>query len=323
MKLDRKFIISMTALFCLGLALVSCIKQSPPPLRVGSNVWPGYETLYLARSLGYYNNIPIRLVDYPSGTEEVRAYRNGEIEAAGMSIDQVLVLAATRSDVRIVTIMDFSNGGDVILAQPEIKTLPDLKGKRVGVESTALGAYVITRALEQVGMVAQDVQIVSLGVSEHERAFKQNKVDAVVTFGPPRSKLLAAGAKLLFDSSQIPGEIVDCLIVSQDAIARQPNAVQALVTGRFKALEYLHKNPQAAARLIAPRTQVTPEQFLESLAGLRMPSLQENQKLLSKMDTSLLTGMKRLAKVMLEKDLLPVAVDPTFLLDDRLVKNVQ
>ena len=216
-KLSRNFKKSFTlgiAVVTLCTAILASCTKVEPPLRVGANVWPGYETLYLARSLGYYDNTPIKLVDYPSGTEEVRAYRNGEIEAAGISIDQALVLAATNPDVKIVVVMDFSNRGDVILGKPEMENLQGLKARPVGVESTALGAFIITRALKQKGMSPKDIKIVSLGVSEHERAFKDGKVDAVVTFGYARTKLLAAGAKQLFDSSQIPGEVVDVLIVS-------------------------------------------------------------------------------------------------------------
>ncbi|HEY9807297.1 MAG TPA: hypothetical protein V6D04_12060, partial [Candidatus Obscuribacterales bacterium] len=73
--------------------LASC-SQNSPPLRVAVNLWPGYETLYLARSLGYYDNTPIQLVDLPSGAEEVRAFRNHNVEAAAVSLDQALVLAA-------------------------------------------------------------------------------------------------------------------------------------------------------------------------------------------------------------------------------------
>jgi NitT/TauT family transport system substrate-binding protein len=324
-KVSRKlksFMLGIATVTLCTVILASCTKAEAP-LRVGANVWPGYETLYLARSLGYYDNTPIRLVDYPSGTEEVRAYRNGEIEAAGISIDQALVLAATNPDVKIVVVMDFSNGGDVILGKPEIPNLQGLKNRPVGVESTALGAFIITRALEQKGMSPKDIKIVSLGVSEHERAFKDGKVDAVVTFGYARTKLLAVGAKQLFDSSQIPGEIVDVLIVRDDVINKQPKALQALVDGRFRALDYLTKNPQDAAIRIAPRTGVTPEQFLESLKGLSSPNLEENQKLLGKIDPSLLNGVKRLSQVMLENKLLPKAVNPALLLDDKLVKKVK
>ncbi len=303
-----------------AIALTNCTSPKESLLRIATNLWPGYETLYLARHLGYYDNTPIKLIDYPSGTEEVRAYRNQEVEGAGLSIDQALVLAATHKNVRIIAVMDFSSGADVILGKPNISNIKALKGKRVGIESTALGSFFIARALEKNGMTPKDIQIVSLDFSEHERAFNEGRVDAIVTFGPPGAKLLAAGAKLLFDSSQIPGEIVDTLVVNTEAIANNSSAVQTLVTARFRALDYLNKNPQDAASRIAKRTKVTPEQILDAFKGMQQPNLQENQKLLDQTDPSLVNGMKRLVQVMVENKLMAKAIDPTTIFDARFVK---
>ena len=305
----------------MAIALTNCSTQTNIPLRIGANLWTGYETLYLARDLGYYEDKPIRLVDYPSGTEEVRAYRNKEIEGAGLSIDQALVLAATQENIRIIAIMDVSNGGDVILGKPEFADMQALKGKRVGVEATSLGAFFIARALEENGMTTNDIQIVSLELTEHERAYKEGQVDAVVTFGPARTKLLEAGAKLLFDSSQLPGEIVDTLAVSTEAIANSPETIQALVDGRFRALDYFEKNPQDAAARMAKRTQVTPEQILNAFAGISQPNLEENQKLLDQSDPALVNGMTKLVKIMVDNKLLPKTIDPASILDDRFIKN--
>ena len=318
-----KYLIFSIVTGILAIAITNCTTPPSSPLRIGANLWTGYETLYLARNLGYYDQQPIKLVDYPSGTEEVRAYRNHEIEGAGLSIDQALSIAATQDNIKIITIMDVSHGGDVILGKPEIANIKALKGKRVGVESTALGAFFISRALEKNGMSVKDIQIVSLELTEHERAYKQGKVDAVVTFGPARIKLLAAGAKLLFDSSQIPGEIVDILAVSKEAITNSSDTIQSLVNGRFRALDYLEKNPQDAASRIAKRTQVTPEQILNAFKGLRQPNLQENQKLLDKSDPALVNSMRKLVQIMVENKLLPKAIDPVNLLDDRFVKNAK
>jgi NitT/TauT family transport system substrate-binding protein len=307
----------------LAIALTNCTAPAPQLLRIGTNLWPGYETLYLARNLGYYQGTAIRLIDYPSGTEEVRAYRNREIEGAGLSIDQAILLAATQANLRIVAVMDVSAGGDVILGKPNIPNIKALKGKRIGVESTALGAFFLARALEKNGLSPPDVQIVSLDFSEHERAFIQGKVDAIVTFGAPRFKLLAAGAKLLFDSSQIPGEIVDTLVVSQEAIAANAPEIQTLINKHFLALNYLINNSEDAARRIAPRTGVTPKEILAALKGMHQPNLLENQRLLNKTDPSLNNGMKRLIQVMVENKLLPKAIDPHTILDDRFVKTAK
>lgn len=318
MKPCRPFVL-VTFFVCLFILIGSCIQAAPPPLRVGTSVWPGYESLYLARDLGYYDNSAIQLVDYPSATEVSRALRNGGLEVATLTLDETLAVAETNPDVRVVLVTDVSAGGDAIVAQSGIQTLAEIKGCRVGVESTALGAFFITRALEDVGLSLQDVEIVPLEVSEHERAFKQGRVDAVVTFDPVRTKLLEAGATLVFDSTQIPGEIVDVLVAPQRVLESQGNALHELARGWFHALDYLQEEPEDAARRMAPREGLEPEQFLAALDLLHIPDLKENQDLLSTVDPTLLNVTKKLADIMLEKDLLQQVVETNNLLDNRLV----
>ncbi len=330
-KLDRRlrrilrkgFTLSIAAGVILLLALASCTQAPKPPLRVGFVVWPGSESMYLARDLGYYKNTPIKMLDYPSDAELMRSYRNGELEAITITLDECLTLAETAPDVRIVTIQDVSNGGDAIIGRPAIKKLQDLKGKRFGVESPALGAFEISRALEQAGMTTQDVKIVSLLVSDDERAFKDGSVDAVVTYEPTVSKLRAIGGNLLWSSKQIPGEVLDVVAMRESAITQQPEAANALTTGWFRALDYLQKHPQDAARRMAAHEGLTPEAFLKSLSGVRIPDVEENQKILGKTDVAALTALKRLPNFLLEKGLLKKTVDLTSVFDARLVQDVE
>jgi NitT/TauT family transport system substrate-binding protein len=320
---QRQWLSRVLFVVLFGLSfLVSCATTPPAPLRVAVNLWPGYETLYLARSLGYYGNAPIELIDFPSGTEQVKAFRNGTVEAAALSLDQAFVLATTHPDIRVITVMDFSEGGDVILAKPTIPNVQSLQGKRVGLEANALGAYIITRALERVNLSIKDIQIVSLDPSEHERAFETGAIDAAVTFGPARVKLLEAGAKQIFDSSNLPGEIVDVLVVREAFLTHHPETVKALVKGHFRGLDYLNQHPMESARRIAPRTQVTPAQFLDSLKGLRSPDLSENQVLLGHSPRSLLQLTQRLVEVMTEHNLLPGSVNLQNLFYDQTVKKI-
>lgn len=313
---------SLAAIACSTTLLTSCEQRATTPLRVGSNVWPGYEPLYLARDLGYYPNNSIQLVAFPSATEVSRAFRNGELEIAALTLDETFLLAETNPEARVILITDISNGADVVLAKPGIQNLQGLKGKRVGVESTALGGYILSRALTKGGVGLQEIRLVSVGAGEHEGAFKQGLVDAIVTFEPARSKLLDVGAKIIFDSSQIPGEIVDVLVTRQSLLEQRQETLGVLLTGWFRALAYQAQNPLDAARRVAPREGVTPEQFLDSLKLLHIPSLAENQKLLSKNNTTFLQGGQRLVDLMLEKKLLKQVIRPENLLDDRLIQVV-
>ena len=269
-------------------------------MRIGTNIWPGYEPLYLARELGYYDDQPIHLVEHAAATEVIRAFRNGTIEAAALTLDEVLLMAQHAMDPRIVLVMDFSNGGDTLIAQTDISKLDDLRGHRIG---TALGAYMLKRTLDHAALEHTDVEVVSLPVDKHERAFLNRQVDAVVTFEPVRSKLLRQGANELFDNSRIPGEIVDVLVVRQAYLERQPEVVKAMLDGWFKALDYHESHSKSSAAIMARRQDLSVEEFLDSLAKLHIPSLQENIQQLGAPSPALNKTASRLQSVLLEYNL--------------------
>ena len=290
------------------VALGACPNRTHAPLRLGTNVWPGYEPLYLARELGYFDTAPVTLVEYLSASEVMRAFRNQALEAAALTLDEALLLLQHQIPIRVVLVTDISHGGDVILGAPGLAHVTDLVGKRVGVESTALGAYLLSRALELHGMSLTDLTVAPLEVGEHAAAYKAGKVDAVVTFEPVRSQLLALGARELFTSREIPGEIVDVLVVRQAYLDAHPGPVRQVVDGWFRALEYFAAHPKEAANRMQKRLKLSPEDVLKSYDGLRLPDRAENDKLLGGPSPALLSIINRLQEVMLRKSLLQAAV---------------
>ncbi|MBE9032261.1 ABC transporter substrate-binding protein [filamentous cyanobacterium LEGE 11480] len=314
--------IGLALLTCtIAFSLISCIAEPQSPLRIGYLIWPGYESLYLARDLGYYNEKSVRLVDHPSANEVIRSFRNHDLDIATLTMYEALLVAETNPQAKIVLVMDSSHGADVVLGQPEIKDIKDIQDKRIGVDSGALGAFMFTRAFEQASLDPKDAKVVVLGVSEHEAAFKNRNVDAIVTFEPTRSKLLATGANQLFDSSKIPGEILDVLVVHDEVIKNRSDLLQKIIDGHFKALKYMQENPEDAANRIAPREGVTPAQFLESLKGIRIPSIRENIAILERKDTASQQRVQRVSEFMKQKNLLRSPTSLSSLFDDQFVKR--
>lgn len=309
-------------LFAIVLPGAPGCRPSEEPLRVGANVWPGYDLMFLARELGYYDEQTIRLIDFSSAAEVSRAYRNRLLDVAALTADEALAVTSGQTDHRIVLVFDFSNGADVLLSRPEIRSIEDLRGRRVGVETTALGAYMLARALEGGGLSPRDVTVVEVPLSRHEKAFAAGEVDAVVTFEPIRSRLLASGARKLFDSSQIRGEIVDVLLTRLELPEGKRRALAALVSGWFRALDYLEKHPADAAARIAPREGVTAEQFLASLGGLQLADRQANLRLLGRASDNLEATLSRLSAVMLGHGIAADTIE-TPLLDDALVRTAK
>src|SRR5215472_6367509 len=267
----------LSVLACVGLllSLASCMRQPETALRIGTNVWIGSEPLYLARELGRLDPATVELVEYPSASEVLRAYRNQAIDGMVISLDELFGLAVDGLQPKIILVVDVSNGADVVVGRRGMKC-----------------------------MRAGDVNVVHLESNEQPSAFEKGKVDGAVTFDPFRAQFLKAGATTLFDSTRIPGEIVDILAVRDTVIEKRPKAVQALLTGWFSAIDYMKREPMDAAKRMGIRQQTTGEQFLEAQRGIRVPSRDENLKMLGGSAPELVVSGRRLIALMLEEKLL-------------------
>ena len=310
-------------LFVLVLVFFAgCTPKPSPPFRIGTTTWVGYEPLFLARNLGYFDDTNIQLIEYPTTTEVSRAWRNGAIEAGTLTVYEVLLLAESGLNPSVILVLDISDGADVILGKPELDSLADLKGRRVGLENSAVAPYLLSRALQSINLTVADLEIVSLKADEHENAFAEDKVVALVTYEPFSSRLLAAGASHLFDSSEIPNEIVDVLFVHSYNLEEQPEQVKILLTGWFRALDYLEKEPGDATQHIAQRTGLSNEVFLASLKGLRLAGMEENRTLLVGQPPPLLTATQRMIEILLEQRLLRQEIDLAPLFAKQLLEEV-
>lgn len=305
------------------LTISACDSYPPKPLRIGSNVWIGYETLYLARDLGYLDKLPVKLVEMPSATDVSHAFRNNNLELAALTLDETLTLLQTEQDIKVILVMDFSHGGDVLLAKNNITSLQQLKGQRVGVENTAVGAVLLDGALTAGNLQADEIKLVPLTVNDHLSAFLNDEVDAIVTFEPVKSQILSAGAIALFDSSLIPGRIVDVLITRESIIKQYPAILQSLIVAYFSALEYRQLRPVDAARRIGKRMGLTADSVQPQYQGIRIPNLIDNRRLLASDNTALSTSTQTLATLMLKKKLLFRNINTGHLLDDSLLPEAK
>jgi NitT/TauT family transport system substrate-binding protein len=301
--------LGLVASIAVLLGASGCSREPETALRIGTNVWIGSEPLYLARELGYLDPAVVQLVEYPSASEVLRAYRNQAIDGMVISMDELFGLAVDGMQPRIILVVDVSHGADVVVGRRGMKSMRDLKGKSVAVESGALGAFVLSRALTLNGMQASDVNVVHLESHEQPKAFETGAVDGAVTFDPYRAQFLQAGAAILFDSTQIPGEIVDLVAVRATVIKKQPRAIEALLTGWFKATDYMKRDPRDAAQRMGVRQQTSGEQFLAAQQGLHVPSREENLKMLGGPTPDLAVSGRRLMALMVDAKLLRTGLE--------------
>src|ERR1051326_7331209 len=199
-------------LFLLALAAAGCGSSKKLPLRLGVNFWATTEFIFLAQSQGYFDQegIPVELVEYSSLNDLRRGFERGQVDAMACSLVEVLMARENTSRrPQLVQIVDFSNGADFIVAKPGIASVAALKGRRVGAETGSMGILVLGRALEQAGLSLDDVSVISKDQSNMERTYLSGEVDAAVTYPPFSVGLNGEKGHIIFDSTHIPGEVVD------------------------------------------------------------------------------------------------------------------
>jgi NitT/TauT family transport system substrate-binding protein len=305
----RSFLYSGLAAGSLLTTLTSCTPKPTTPLRVGMIDWTGYEPFHLAQSLGFYDNSAIELVGFTDMAELLRAYREQRITCSTSTIGEILQLAGAIPDQRIILVIDQSAGADAIVAKPRITQLADLKGQRIGTDMTPLSSQMLVSALQKAGLTLNDVKLVNFGMADQLEAYRTDRIDAVITFDPFRTELLRVGAKTLFDSTQIPNQVVDVMLTSQANLTEHGPALKILTAGFFKALDYLQQNPADAIARMAARQKITPDEFAATLKQIKLTDRSTNQMMLDPAQTPLIKVTDQLNQFMVTQKLLPQPVD--------------
>ncbi len=305
------------------LALAGCNRPPKPPLVFAASAWPGYASIYLARSQGYLPKAGIRLEEYASAAEVAQALRAHKVQLAAVTLSQALSLHREIPDLKIVLVLDASKGADALLAQPGIGGLAQLRGKRIVAEDVVRGAYLISLAAKEAGMSARQFDVKPMPAGEQQAAFRTHKVDALVAAEPLRSRLLADGAQQVFDSSRVPGKLLDVLVARDDDVGSYNHEMQQLLKGWLRAMDDIRYHPAEAIPAMARDQHANPEQFRQALQGVELFGLQRNRELL--LDETLAIGpaIDGLQRFMLDNGQLQMGADASTLLDSTLLASIK
>ena len=301
----------------LSLTLSGCLR--PAPLRVGINPWIGYETLPLAAQLGWLPE-GVELHATASFSASAQALAEGTLDAAGLTLEEMLLARARGTPLSAVLVFDVSAGADMLLARAEVPSIANLRGRRVGFESSALGPLVLSRALATVDLTLADVERQLIPPEEQFAAWQEGRVDAVVTYGPVATRLERAGARRLFDSRQMPNAIFDVLAVRRERLDHP--ALPGLVEAHFRALAHLEHNRDDALYRIAHRQQTTFAEVREALAGITLPDLTGNRDLL-RAQGPLYQVAADLSGLLVAEGLLAAPADLGGLTEERFVQSLR
>jgi len=191
--------------------------------------------------------IKIKLTQINEYVESINQYTAGTFDACVMTnMDTLTIPAAGGVDSTALIVGDFSNGNDGVVLKGKGKTLTDIKGQKVNLVELSVSHYLLARALGSVGMRERDLKIINTSDADIVAAFSAPATTAVVTWKPQLSAVLSApNAQLAFDSSKIPGEILDLMVVKTDVLNANPKLGKALIGAWYETLALMFKNDAA------------------------------------------------------------------------------
>ena len=280
----------------LMLPLASCDLLSDKPVAVAAHGWVGYEPMFLTQSRGWLDPQRVTLVPTANAQESIDALRSGKVQAAALTLDEVLSVRDQALPLSVILVFNVSMGADMLLVKPQIKALSDLKGQRIGLESSSVADILLVEILRQAGLAEADVKLVRAPVDAHLAQWQRKKADALITYEPVASRLLGLGMVNLFDSQQLPDTVIDVLAVRQDAMdTAHGNAWRHLLAAHFRAVDAIVRNPHDSAYRLARRLNLPPSGVMHAFKGIELPGVSKNVYLLGGAEPRLNSVARRLS----------------------------
>ncbi|MBV8500317.1 MAG: ABC transporter substrate-binding protein [Paucibacter sp.] len=273
--------IAAAALFASAMFCVTA--QAAQPLKIGYSDWPGWVAWQIAIDKGWFKEAGVEVrfewFDYSASMD---AYTAGKLDAVNMTNGDALVTGAGGAKSVMVLVTDYSNGNDILAAKPGIKTVADLKGKKVAVERGLVEHLLLLNALKKAGLTESDVTLVNVKTNEIPQTLAAKDVSAAGAWQPIAGEALKAvpGARAIYTSADEPGLIYDVLAVNPASAKARRTDWQKVVQVWGRVVAYIEdpKSQADAVRIMAARSGVSPAEYLPLLKGTKLLSLDAGKK---------------------------------------------
>jgi len=258
-------------------------------LTIAHSTWIGYGALYIAKEKGYFEKagFDVDLLIVEASSDALAAMQGGQIDVVASTIDNFTLFSGNGATLSVITGLDESSGGDGIVAKKEIATVADLKGHTVGVQKGSVSQFLLAQALNKAGLKFDDVKAIDMKSGDAGAAFVAGSLDAAVTWQPWLSKAEAAPfGKILIDTRQMPGLIVDALATRTDYAKAHQKELKAFVAAYFEGVDFMKKDPVAAKEIIGRNLKMDPATVDASMQDVRFFSSQDNAAFFAAGDSS-------------------------------------
>ena len=274
-------LLALAALVLLQVAQPAPAMAAKKEFKVAWSIYVGWMPWDYAQKEGIVDKwakkygIKIDLVQVNDYIESINQYTAGKFDACAMTnMDALTIPAAGGVDSTAVIINDFSNGNDGIILKGHGHALKDIKGQTVNLVALSVSHYLLARALESVKLTEKDLKVLNTSDADIVAAYGTPDVTAVVTWNPQLSTIRASdNGTMVFDSSKIPGEIIDMMVANTKTLKENPALGKALTGIWYEVMGIMFKGDakaKAAREMMAKSSGTDLKGFESQLATTRL-----------------------------------------------------
>jgi NitT/TauT family transport system substrate-binding protein len=270
----------LKTIITFALSLAAAGSLSAEKLKIGYSDWPGYTILEVAKQKGWFKDagLDVDLVWFEY-LPSIDAYTAGKVDAVCIVATDALVSGATGAKSKFVALLDYSEGSDMIVGAPGIKSIKDLKGKSVGVEVTLVEHLLLLQALKDNGLTQDDVKLVNTSTDKTPQTLASGKVAAIGAWYPISGQALkqVPGSKKLFTSANAKGLIYDVLAVNPTSYAQHKEDWAKVAGVYYKCVDYLKdwKTKSDAVKIMAAKVGTDAADYGKNIPGTHFLTLSE------------------------------------------------
>ncbi|NLF89034.1 ABC transporter substrate-binding protein [Candidatus Bathyarchaeota archaeon] len=242
------------------------IQNFMPPAQVDSIVLghvpvESFALLYVAQNQGYFtqHGLNVTIIDYPTGTDAVKALTAGSVDIAGSSEYVIAYNAVERQNISIIGSIGEAQIVDLIVGNHTGITQPaDLKDKTIAVPKNTVGEFDLGLFLKRNNLSLSDITLVYYPPGQLANAISNGTVDAVVAW-----QLYSEQVKMELSEGYISWPLqttepfFSVLSCRNDWLSSHVQTANKLLSALWDAEEYIQSHPAETQQIIKARFNYT------------------------------------------------------------------
>jgi NitT/TauT family transport system substrate-binding protein len=276
-------------LFAIALSLTFVINgcnfgqnQSLKPLRVGITSWVGFDILRYAQPSEIFKQrgLEVEFVQFENSQDSSRAVIRGGLDAAFTSFWDVMQVDPGKGKPVVLMTTDISAGADGIVAKPEIKSIENLRGKRVGAKLGTVNHLILLEALKAHQIKPSEVQILDYSNEVAVQKIGTGEIDAAVLWEP----MLGETAKsikgnVIYTTKQVDSLMIDILMSSGNMMKAKKAELKQFILAWFDVMHAVETQPTEVFKAAGKKLGQSSESFASDYAGLKKGDITLNKRM--------------------------------------------